>query len=93
MSFEDKETDSLLVEVNDDNFGIVEESQPQPSPGSSDAAQAPAIEENIGTQGMAPQDLSIRELQRGEGLCQGSSPGSSTKNRDRLCSKNCDRPK
>ena len=64
----------VRVLANDEVYGIVEESQPRPSPGSSDAAQAPAFEANIGTKGMAPLDSSGGELRRGEGLCQGSSP-------------------
>ena len=74
MNFEDDETDRLLAEVNEDDLGIVEESQPRPSPGSSDAAQAPTMGPIIGTKGMAPVDSSGGELRRGEGLCQGSSP-------------------
>ena len=78
MSFEDEETDRLLAEVNDEDFGIVEESQPRPLSGSSDAAQAPAMEAMIGTQGMASRDSSGGEMRRGEGLRQESSPIIST---------------
>ena len=76
MSFEDEETDRLLALVDDEVYGIVEESQPRPSPGSSVAVPAPAVEAI--TKGMAPLDSSGGELRRGEGLCQGSSPDIST---------------
>ena len=63
---------------NDEDFGIIKESQPRPSSGSSDAAQAPTIEAMIGTQGMASRDSSSGEMRRGEGLHQKSSPIIST---------------
>ena len=78
LNFDDDETDRLLEEVNDEALGIIEESQPRPSPGSSDAVHVPAIDAIIGTQGMALGYSSGGELRRGEGLCQGSPPGIST---------------
>lgn len=63
----------LNLRLNENEIELVEESQPRLSPGSSDAAQAPAKEAINGTQGMAPLDSSGGELRRGEGLCQGSS--------------------
>ena len=74
MSYDDEETDRLLAMADDETYRTVEESQPRPSPGSSDAVQAPASEANNGTKGMAPPDSSGGELRRGEDLCQGFSP-------------------
>ena len=73
-SLEDDETNRLLVEVNEEELGITEESQPRPSLGSSDTVQAPVLEAINGTKGMAPLNSSGGEMRRGEDLCQGSSP-------------------
>ena len=59
----------LNLRLNKNEIELVEESQPWLSPGSSDAAQAPAKEAIKGTQGMAAQDSSGEELRRGEDLC------------------------
>ena len=69
VEYDDEETDRIFAEA-----ALLVPDEPAPTPELLDAVPTPTRDASGGTEGMAAQEGSERELRRGEGLCQGPSP-------------------